>query len=92
MHYEGLDPKARYRLKIVYSSEPLRKVNVRLEAEGETIHDWMVKPDEMMPLEYDVPQAATADGSLDLQWTRELGLGGNGRGCQVAEVWLLRQP
>ena len=92
MHYEGLDPKAHYRLKFVYSSEPLRKVKIKLEAEGEMIHDWMVKPDEMTPLEFDIPQAVTADGLLDIQWTREVGLGGNGRGCQVAEVWLLRQP
>ena len=92
MHYEGLDPTARYRLKFVYSSEPLRKVKVKLEAEGQTLQDWTVKPDEMTPVEIDVPPAATADGLLDIQWTRELGLGGNGRGCQVAEVWLLRQP
>ena len=92
MHYKGLDSKAHYRLKFVYSSEPLRKVKIKLEAEGEMIHDWMVKPDEMTPLEFDIPQAVTADGLLDIQWTREVGLGGNGRGCQVAEVWLLRQP
>jgi hypothetical protein len=91
MRYEGLDPKARYQIKFVYSSEPSRKVKVRLEADGQTIHDWTVKPDEMTPLEFDIPPSATADGELNLQWTREPGLGANGRGCQVAEVWLLKQ-
>ena len=36
------------------------------------------------------PPPATADGTLTLRWTREPGRGGNGRGCQVAEVWLIR--
>jgi hypothetical protein len=26
-----------------------------------------------------------------LNWTQEPGAGGNGRGCQVAEVWLIKQ-
>ena len=30
----------------------------------------------------------TSSGELRLTWTREAGLGGNGRGCQVAEVML----
>jgi hypothetical protein len=37
-----------------------------------------------------VPRSATADGVLTLRWHREPGLGGNGRGCQVREVWLTR--
>ena len=92
MHYDGLDPKARYRVRFVYSAEPTRKVQIRLEADDQTLHDWMIKPDEMTPLEFDISASATADGELNLRWTRETGLGGNGRGCQVAEVFLLRLP
>ena len=44
-----------------------------------------------MPIEFDVPTAATLSGELNLSWYREAGLGGNGRGCQVSEVWLLRK-
>jgi len=33
----------------------------------------------------------TAGGQLELRWSREPGLGGNGRGCQVSEVWLIRR-
>ena len=36
--------------------------------------------------------AATASGSLTLSWFAEPGLGGNGRACQVAEVWLMKHP
>ena len=43
------------------------------------------------PLEFDIPREATAGGSLSLKWFGTPGLGGNGRGNQVAEVWLIRQ-
>ena len=92
MRYDNLDPKARYRLRFVYSSEPQRKVKVRLEADGKPLHDWMLKPDDLTTMEFDIPQSASADGELNLRWTREPGLGGNGRGCQVAEVFLLKLP
>ena len=34
---------------------------------------------------------ATRIGELTLIWHREPGLGGNGRGCQVAEVLLMKK-
>src|ERR1039458_1666304 len=37
------------------------------------------------------PRRTKAQGTLDLAWYREAGLGGNGRGCQVAEVWLIKK-
>ena len=43
------------------------------------------------PVEFDIPREATRNGELDLSWYREAGLGGNGRGCQVSEVWLIRK-
>jgi hypothetical protein len=43
-------------------------------------------------MEFDIPAAATQDGELRLKWYRTPGLGGSGRGCQVAEVWLIRKP
>ena len=92
LRYPALDPKSQYKVRVVYSAEPTRKLKVRMEANGEVIHDWMFKPDEMTVLEYDVPRTATSKGELTLRWSREPGMGGNGRGCQVAEVWLLRQP
>jgi hypothetical protein len=90
MLYTGLDPTAHYRLRVLYAGEATRW-KIRLVA-GELfeIHSFMLKPSPLRPLEFDLPAAATASGNLDLAWHREPGLGGNGRGCQVAEVWLLR--
>jgi hypothetical protein len=42
------------------------------------------------PLVFDVPSEATKSGELTLSWFREPGLGDNGRGCHVAEVWLIK--
>ena len=86
MHYDGLDPKAKYKVRVVYSPEFARAggsgVKVKLEGDGQTIHDLMAKPSEMKPVDFDIPASLTADGNLTLRWTRETGLGGNGRGCQ----------
>lgn len=90
MRYEGLDPRARYRLRVVYAGETVDP-RIRLEAEGREMHGLMKRPIPFRPLEFDVPAEATADGELTLTWTREPGLGGSGRGLQVSEVWLLKQ-
>jgi hypothetical protein len=90
MRYTGLDPKAQYQVRAVYAADSFR-AKVRLEAEGKEIHPLMDKADPATAIEHDVPLAATADGELTLMWTREPGKGGNGRGCQVREVWLIRK-
>jgi hypothetical protein len=89
MRYTGLDPAARYRIRVVYGQE--RRANkVRLVAgDGLEIHDYLSRGFE--PVEYDVPAKATAGGELTLTWTQEPGKGGAGRGCQVCEVWLLKK-
>jgi hypothetical protein len=51
----------------------------------------MHKPWPPRVLGFDIPAEATSSGELSLIWNREPGLGGNGRGCQVAEVWLIRK-
>ena len=40
---------------------------------------------------YDAAFMEACRGELTLRWYREPGQGGNGRGCQVAEVWLIKQ-
>ncbi len=91
LHYTGLDPNARYRVRVVYAGDALNR-KIRLVAdERYEIHPLIDKPIPIRPLEFDVPQEATADGELWLSWTSEPGMGGNGRGCQVSEVWLLRR-
>jgi hypothetical protein len=56
------------------------------------IHPYIQKTSPVAPVEFTVPKEATRGGKLDLEWTRPAGLGGNGRGCQVSEVWLIRVP
>jgi hypothetical protein len=55
------------------------------------VHPWFQKPVPVKPVEFDIPPQATAKGVLDLSWNREPGQGGNGRGNQVAEVWLIKK-
>jgi hypothetical protein len=90
MRYTGLDPAAQYRIRVVYAGDsPGRKI--RLMAGTAQVHPLMLKPQPVHPVEFDIPRAATAQGALDLAWYREAGLGGNGRGCEVAEVWLIKK-
>jgi hypothetical protein len=92
MKYAGLDPAAKYRLKFVYSPDS-PQFKVRLQAgNGTDIHGLMTKPKPNRPLEFDIPAGAIKDGVLELVWTREPGAGGNGRGCGVSEVWLMKAP
>jgi hypothetical protein len=90
MRYAGLDPSAQYRIRVVYAGDsPGRKI--RLMAGALEIHPLMLKPQPVRPIEFDIPRTATAQGELNLSWYREAGLGGNGRGCEVAEVWLIKK-
>lgn len=91
MRYQGLDPAGRYRVRVTYSGDAQRR-RIRLVAgDGIEIHGFIQKKDPVEPVEFELPQSATRTGELVLTWTQEPGLGGNGRGCQVAEVWLVRQ-
>lgn len=91
MRYNHLDPAARYKVRIVYGGENA-SVDLRLVADGRfEIHSYRPKDRPVRPVEFDIPGEATADGKLTLRWEHKPGLGGNGRGTQVAEVWLIRR-
>jgi hypothetical protein len=91
LHYRDLDPKAHYRVRVVYTGDSMR-VKLRLVAnEQMEIHSYLAKPDPPERLEFDLPHEATEKGTLTLTWSTEPGRGGNGRGCQVAEVWLIKK-
>lgn len=92
LHYANLDPKTPYRLRVVHSGDAPH-MKMRLMANDTIkIHPYMLRAWPPAPQEFPIPPAATASGELKLSWTREPGLGGNGRGCQVAEVWLILTP
>lgn len=86
MRYDGLDKDAEYKVKVVEFGRFGSTLD--LVADGEhRIHGPMKIEYPIWPIEYDIPQAATADGKLELEW----GLV-EGRGIQVAEVWLIKKP
>ena len=90
MRYPDLDRKAAYKVRVVYNRERVTSA-VRLTANDKfEVHDFTGRARE--ELEFDVPKEATATGTLTLKWAQKEGSGGSGRGCQVAEVWLLKQP
>ena len=92
IRYTSLDPEARYRLRVVYAGDSQRaKIKLAAGDPAIEVHPMIDKPSPMRPLEFDIPAAATAGGELLLTWRGEEGLGGNGRGTTVAEVWLLRR-
>lgn len=94
MKYDGLDPAARYRVRVVYAGDVYSfTTKLRLVADDTyEVHPWMTKEGQPKPIEFDVPPAATSDGSLTLTWRQDSGRGGAGRGNQIAEVWLMRVP
>jgi hypothetical protein len=91
LRYTGLDAAARYRLRVVYASDaPARRIRL-VANERVEIHPFIAKKAPPTALEFEIPAEATKNGALKLSWFREPGLGDNGRGCQVAEVWLMRR-
>jgi hypothetical protein len=89
LRYEGLDPQREYRVRVVYAGSGPR-FKIRLQANDRIeIHPYIVRAWPPAPQEFAIPKEATSEGGLKLSWTREAGLGGNGAGCQVAEVWLM---
>ena len=91
MCYTGLDTGARYQLRVVYAGDNFRP-KVRLVAnDAIEIHPFIPKAAPVRPVEFDIPHEATRGGTLNLAWYQEPGRGGNGRGCQVAEVWLMKK-
>ncbi|HEV3203261.1 MAG TPA: hypothetical protein VGY77_02705 [Gemmataceae bacterium] len=91
MRYADLDPSAQYRVRIVYAGDNFRPKIRLLANDTVEIHPWLAKENPVRPVEFDIPKSATAQGALNLTWFQEAGRGGNGRGCQVAEVWLIKK-
>jgi hypothetical protein len=92
MRYTGLDPRARYTLRVVYAGDSFKR-RMRLVANGSIeIHPLISRPMPIKPLEFPIPPGAIHEGELNLSWFGEPGLGGNGRNTQVSEAWLLKSP
>ena len=90
MRYQDLDRSARYKVRVVYAGDSLSR-KIRMTANGIEVHPLISKPVPIKPVEFDIPEQATRGGELTLEWRREPGLGGNGRGCAVSEIWLIKR-
>ena len=85
LRYTGLSTTLNYMLRIVYAGEDYTTA-VTLTANGHyVIHGPRLRATNPETVEFLVSPAATHGGTLDLQWTRPKGLGGGGRGNQVAD-------
>lgn len=93
MHYSNLDQTAQYEVQVTYTRDLYSgNKEIQLTADGKIeVHPYIEKPEKIQPLKFIIPKSATSDGELTLQWVSELGQGGTGRGCQVAEVWLIKK-
>jgi hypothetical protein len=86
MRYKDLDRQARYRVRVTYHGR--FRPTVKLVADGRyEVHGPLTQPDRTWPVEFDVPREAVKDGVLTLQWQ----LMNKARGCQVAEIWLIKE-
>ncbi len=88
LRFDNLDPKAEYQLKIVYLRGP-----IKLMADDQyVIHDYFeITPWSIEVRTYDIPQEASNDGKLSLQWEMEPAIGGAGRGNKIGEMWLIKK-
>jgi len=91
MKYSGLDPQVSYKMRVVYGTD---KPEVRIRcrsSNGVEVHPYLSKPKTPKPMEFDIPASAYARGNMELVWNREPGFGGNGRGCQISEIWIIKK-
>ncbi len=90
MRYTGLNDNARYKIRIVYGGDDFEH-KIRLVAnDGVEIHPYIANPNPIEPVEFAIPPGVIKKGELLLTWSGQPGLGGNGRSCEVSEVWLIR--
>ncbi|MCC6490351.1 MAG: hypothetical protein IT364_22900 [Candidatus Hydrogenedentes bacterium] len=87
VRYEGLDPKAAYSLQVVYTGRFRPTMQLTANGGKYTIHGPLPQPEQPERQTFAIPREATQDGVLELEWMNT-----TGRGCQVAEVWLKREP
>jgi hypothetical protein len=94
MIYTRLDSSAQYQVKVLYAGDsPQAKVRLAAIVDDREIeiHPYRPKDRPIQPLTFDLPGDAIQAGELRLKWQGEPGLGGNGRRCQVSEVWLIKK-
>ncbi len=85
IHYEDLDPKASYRIRIAYTG----RFNSRMKMvtdDGAVVHDFIQTGTQPI-YEFDMPQTSIVDGKVTFVWS----CGEGERGSQVTEIWLIKK-
>ncbi|MEO2032480.1 MAG: hypothetical protein ABGZ35_10385 [Planctomycetaceae bacterium] len=85
VRYENLPADAKYRLRVTYHGRFAPVMTLTANGHHE-LHGALPMPVPVWPVEFDIPHALTRDGRLELRWDLV-----DRRGCQVAEVWLMRR-
>jgi hypothetical protein len=85
IHYDHLDPKASYRIRISYTGRFRSRMKMTTD-DGQVIHDF-IQTGHQPTFEFNVPKQANADGSITFIWN----CGEGERGSQVTEIWLMKQ-
>lgn len=83
--YTELDPSTTYRIRIAYTGRFRSRMKLTTD-DGSVIHDF-IQTGEQPIYEFDVPKAASADGTVTFIWN----CGEGERGSQVTEIWLIRK-
>lgn len=91
LRYTGLNPQAHYTLRVTYAGEDYTLPLTLTANDTYTVHAARQRHSNPETVDFDLPAEVTKSGMLDLKWQRPDGLGGSGRGRQVAEVWLIPQ-
>lgn len=86
MHYDHLDPTKTYTLRAVYAGRFHATMKLMADDVYE-VHGPIPYSEPTEVREFPIPPEATKDGVLDLRWIKV-----EGRGPQVAEVWLVPNP
>lgn len=86
VRYENLDPEAQYTIRITYSGR--FGARMKLTANDILVHDFIRTGNDQAIYEFSVPREATQSGEVLFSWMGEEA----GRGTQVAEIWMIRNP
>ena len=71
-------------MKVTYAGRFRPSITLTLNDEF-GIHGPVPQPDPIWPVSYYLPRESTRSGTLDVEWNLV-----DGRGCIVAEVWLIK--
>ncbi|CAG4988950.1 hypothetical protein DYBT9275_00192 [Dyadobacter sp. CECT 9275] len=85
IHYDQLDPKAEYRIRISYTGRFRSRMKMTTD-DGQVVHE-LIQTGEQPTFEFNVPQQATQDGEVTFIWN----CGEGERGSQVTEIWLMKK-